>query len=477
MQDKNNLNDEFTDFAWSKMSTLLDQEMPVKKKKRRGIVLWLMLGLLMGIGSSAYYFGTTTKKVDADSKGVSPTVEVAPLATKEIPMTPSHSANETEETKESTELVARKEIKSPPNANVQTTKIVTTPVKTSAKVTTTNLQNTIESKVTIPMESISLSSKTILPEKIEKPVLQTVEIKPAVSLLEGLSRVNSTEDIVAIKRLALNPLSFVQIVGLVPPIFENTNSTLKDKPTLIGGSIYGGFQHNNRSSAIGGRLGVDLIFQLRPKMTMTVGLAYQRLKNNYALSIAKVEDDNFSLSSEAYRSFFDSGLNEYYNQDPLSVEESREKIFLPMEYFDFVSLPIQFLFQANPKWQFSAGIDLSYLIAMRGRRLYHQVGVESELQIDGQGSPNIFSGGTRSSELQEQLDELDGTSLLNQINEEDLAFRKWSFGTSIGLSYSPIPSLGIDLRYHFGLSNMVKDELFGAGFYNRSLSLAAAYKF
>ncbi len=490
MQDNDNLNEEFTDFAWSKMSNLLDQEMPVKKKKRRRMVLWLLFGLLLGIGSSAYYFGARTKELDANSKSVLPIVKAKPSAAKEIPTPPHHSIAETNATNEITKSIEpiatnaiTNEIKSDAKAIITApNKIIANPVKNNRKIAAVNLQNDIEAKVVIPSESAAISSKAILPEKIENAVVQATGTKLLVRPSEDLPTSTSTAGMVAIKRLEINPLGFEQRAGLILPVFENTNSALRYQPTLLGGSIYGGFQHNNRSSALGGRLGIDLIYQLRPKLVLTIGLAYQRLKNNYALNIAKVQDGDFSLSSEAYRGFFDDGLNEYYSQDPLSLEENREKIFLQMEYFDFVSLPIQFLFQMDPKWQVGVGVDLAYLVNMRGRHLYNQKSFESSFQLEGHGSPIVLGVGGNgvggsTGDLQKRLDELEGANLLDQLNEADLAFRKWSLGSSVGLSYSPISQLGIDLRYHFGLTNMIKDDVFGEGFYNRSLSLTLAYKF
>ena len=65
--DKDNvhINSEFVDRSWQEMSKLLDQEMPVKKHKRRLIWLWFFgLGLLL-LGGLVYYNQPTPRAIKA----------------------------------------------------------------------------------------------------------------------------------------------------------------------------------------------------------------------------------------------------------------------------------------------------------------------------------------------------------------------------------------------------------------------------
>ncbi|MEM8526395.1 MAG: hypothetical protein AAGG68_17265 [Bacteroidota bacterium] len=62
--DKNGLDKQFEDYAWSQMSTLLDQEMPVKEEKKRRWLLWLLLFLGLTVSGAVVYQVSKNRAVE-----------------------------------------------------------------------------------------------------------------------------------------------------------------------------------------------------------------------------------------------------------------------------------------------------------------------------------------------------------------------------------------------------------------------------
>ncbi|MEM9884435.1 MAG: hypothetical protein AAF849_00975 [Bacteroidota bacterium] len=69
-----NIDQAFEDQAWSEMKTLLDKEMPVSKKKRRGLLWLFLLFGLFASGIATYHLAAILKKTDKASR--SPVEEV-----------------------------------------------------------------------------------------------------------------------------------------------------------------------------------------------------------------------------------------------------------------------------------------------------------------------------------------------------------------------------------------------------------------
>ncbi|MEN0049159.1 MAG: hypothetical protein AAF806_19020 [Bacteroidota bacterium] len=52
---KDGLDQQFEDYAWSQMSALLDQEMPVREEKKRRWLLWLFLFFGFSVSGAIVY--------------------------------------------------------------------------------------------------------------------------------------------------------------------------------------------------------------------------------------------------------------------------------------------------------------------------------------------------------------------------------------------------------------------------------------
>ena len=68
MHDNNNIDDQFTDFAWGEMSKVLDKEMP-QKKRNRTVFFWLF-GLALFASVTFLYFNSGKEQVDMAATSV-----------------------------------------------------------------------------------------------------------------------------------------------------------------------------------------------------------------------------------------------------------------------------------------------------------------------------------------------------------------------------------------------------------------------
>ncbi|WP_268847520.1 porin family protein [Flavobacterium aestivum] len=140
----------------------------------------------------------------------------------------------------------------------------------------------------------------------------------------------------------------------------------------------------------------------------------------------------FSFQGSAYRSYYDFGNVETYQQDNLNLS--------------YLLLPVMAKYYVAKKFSLEVGPQFGFLLAARS----------NYFSYTDSGNDYVNS---KSKNVTDQ-------------------FKTFDFGINIGGGYDFTDKWGIDLRYNFGLNNAAQNR-FGTDFHadNRVLSVTGSYKF
>lgn len=190
------------------------------------------------------------------------------------------------------------------------------------------------------------------------------------------------------------------------------------------GGIAGGKMDGSKGTLINfPYAGLEIGYSLTPSLTVSSGLGYyQRKMNPLALSVTLNE--------------FRFGLNQY--QAKISLDQST-----------WLEVPIKFNYKLREGHYLSAGASASFLVAAKNS-------ISTDL---------VFSN--------------ENTKLENSISEEYKKYRGF-YNNSYSLQGSYqfyFKKLGIEINYHYGLNDIVKDDLIQVKGINRNSRLAFTLKY
>lgn len=485
MQDRdghNNFDEAFTDYAWSAMSEVLDREMPVKKKRSRFTFWWCLGGILLLLGSGYFYLSTHSLP--------------AVLPQEELPL-----AQGVPEGLEANQFMVQEEAKGgEEQLKIQDwTATSEQPVAVIAKdqvegegISQGNTMNLSGAK-SVESAPVMRPRDKIAAKATATPIRQLANAANASISKSSSSSVRTmTTSSLATTAQERVPLELAELAVLdmatltVPRASQEDKTWQKELPkvsssifSFAGSKVYAGLQSSNFAGLLGMRTGIDAIWKLNGRWELSLGLGFQRLRNEHDLLVATVSGDDITLIGEKLVSRDRGDLNS--GQAAIfSAERSNRHVALRVDHFDFLQLPIQFYYQHQPNLRFHMGLQISYLLNAKGNHLYYRRSNDldtNESTVGSGGGNNSGVTSDPSEVLLNKIAALDGAAILEHDLAHKLAFYRLNLGASVGVSYAFTRNIGIDLRYDFGVFNYKRNDFFGDAMYNRGLSLSLEYRF
>lgn len=424
--------DQFTDKAWLEMRELLDQEMPVEKKKRRGF-FWLFM--LIGIGVAGAIWAFLPKNA------------TAPIANQEQGII---SINKSGALKNKNENIVLFE-NSKPKVNDEITTITnskkTNTINNNSDIISKNLQEANDSKgkqyiykndkridfapnpvndflKTIPVDDSELNSNPIENSKkteSKKPLIASKIDFTSIHSLQSLLDLNPTEALLLEEKM--KEFTFESVVEeLAPPKRE------KEFGVFVGTLL-----DFSNTSTLGIFGGAYIHFPLGKKLGIRTGLGYSFLP--------KSDEYNFQGTQSA--NVIDELTNNSSAAATLEVQSSTIFELQRMEYLD---LPILLTYQPNRKLQFQLGANGSYLINDGVDAISNGLDLISDPGQVVSGSSNY---GFSSVDL--------SSVSLRQYAEEEI-WKRYDVSSVIGVAFQPTQKWNIELQYHRGWIGFLKDS-------------------
>ncbi len=488
MQDKNYIEDidkQLTDSGWQKMRGMLDKEMPTTPvpKPRWG---WLFLLLfLLFISAGTYYKFVIKNTVPTPA---TPDTPIANVAENPQSNTTLEQENKTEDSliKETSKVSAKKDIL-PPNKEIQTPEKITASTentiqkKNKKDIIENNLQinkniynnknnlnnnlffndkknheNNLNSEVAgIPNRPVTsaVSSANEVIKNVEAitrhtkstatPTVSMNTQKPLTSDLAATKppKENRPE---SAKRKLISTASVATLVitELIPQTSENQELANIDpipKPRKFSQeySWLAGAGSDKFKGFGGATTGLLAHYRFTPKVGLETGLLYANVRKKIDSDVDYTDEVNaqYENNTEVYRSVITADISLHYLQ-----------------------LPLLLTYRPHHKVQLFAGLSAGYYLSRvpgNSNLFGDSLMTEGESYNDESNSVGV------SSEITINTSDLDTTSFFGATATIPVSYsisvRKTDVVAQLGIRYYPVPRLGIDLRYHQGLTNITRD--------------------
>lgn len=415
-----------TNHAWGEMQKLLDQEMPVAKRRRRFAWWWMALGfaLVVATGAAAFF-------LDRSGTEAQPSAEVAPMV--------AESTQQPEQQAAATGFSEGKMTEArPPNA-ISSDTASTAKAKSGAPQMAPTPEPQAAAKEASGQEAPFFAEKTTESESTPAPVpSEASPVRPEL-LAPG-----------ALGLLAIQPLPIEQ--QDLPA--ANVEFALPHRVVLTAQAS--AFTAPN-SGARG--LGAGLLATLplgKSRFSIETGLAF-----NY------LQQPLFIVADEGSTDIDPTTLDPIfqYNDTRITFENSA------VSNFDALSEQNQSSIRLKNR------LDLYYLrlpveVSYRSNRLRATVGMNTGLLLVS--SSDFTTGGLLLFNKNNRLDRSTGGSGIFADLSEKIKVRTLDLAAVGGLGYDLSPTLGIDLRYRLGLTDVLPDN--NAKDFNRFVQLSLRYR-
>jgi Outer membrane protein beta-barrel domain len=487
---ENKFNREFEDLGWANMQKLLDRDMPVKEKKRRGLVFWLFL---MGglVAFSGTFFYLNNKKEALNSIANNSELNSNPLnnGANKIELNKGNKGlNKPELSTKSTQLnsvINSFELNnSALNNGVNNYELI----NKNKELNTFELNNYAAQTSNIKglIESISLASNL---GNLENQLVGNqlgVRFKPAPNLDSKTVDSTTMKERATVKVTPTNDAGATFTVALVnvdvetPPQYMGEKTTtllLKTvdfqllkacdslffseaiKPLyLISEPLRGIVLSSDKSSKThfgmttgihteggqkidGWQIGLMANKYLTKKWAIYAGLNYRK---------TMVQVDSLSDLKLGYVSYGSTSTTPVSVQNPSLIPV--KKIIL--KQLNYLELPIGVNYNFNKKWAASAGIKMAYLMSPN-------VGISADSTV-------FF--------LKEAVSNKVANYALDQSNSvAALGLQRWDIAAIGGINYNINNKISLSLRYDYGFKNVLNRANWAA--YNRFVGFNAVYYF
>lgn len=443
MKQKNtNIDAAFIDEAWADMKQLLDQEMPVKKKKRRFLWIWLFpIGLIAGLSSQ--YWG----------KGADTPVSSFPISKNQMTQPVASLDKPTEKTE----------------APVLNTKTTTDKVVKSITPADPLLQETKTPKTINPVKPENKHPKEAIvpdaskPQSLEKKPLQenskingTIDDKPKSQLQQAAipneppndnSTVIANETLDFPKRMTL-PADLLPGLDFSPeytsPVLTVPQPKLPSKRWSFG--VFGGYVFSNNTSWQAGLLSE---VRLTPRWALQAGLSYTKLYIGDQQEQSFQNDLGLSLENDVeIPETADPGQN-----SPIGMEEEETQgatggatppqetvssTLFEIKNGHYLSLSLSAQYRLSPRWSLQSGVQGNYLLGY-------------SYTLNGQSAYSTNTGALAAQESRNFTQPLN----LDQLN----TFQYSIFG---GIGFHINNRLRVFGHYYHGLNHHFKQEILDA---------------
>ncbi len=322
-----NINEEFTDFAWSKMRKTLDKEMPVKDKKDRRLFFWLFFFFsLLAIGIYFYVVN-----------GLSPITEVAPIALD------SDSGSRSNNDKNSRANNASVNLNPNQNNTLTATKITDT--KT--------VLTTLAVKKNNPPAATSVVRKNNIPTTAK--VIGTEDKNVQATSVAKINNIQAATEVADTKEAT-------SVASINPVIPQSHNPTIPQSPQFPRPHKFSqtyswmlGTMNSNQASDFGGlTTGLVANYRFNSKIGIETGLNYAWSKKPITFYI--VSDStaiNTGSNSDNIETVSDPNIAQSEELDIINQFETNS--------FHYFRMPIRFTYKPHRKIQLHSGVEFAYL--------------------------------------------------------------------------------------------------------------------
>jgi len=403
---------QFTDFAWSEMSNMLDREMPVtpapKKGKRYGLLLLvLLIGFVAGIGTMFFV-----------QRGV-----VAPTIQPAIPQAPRKMAKEKVVAKAEQSLMT-----------AETDQLLA--VQKSNQQIENKIQNTLTKSATPSApKNVNLydqnvytnSSSVIVFNESPENKLKDHFIDPSSRLnTNRLANVQSTKaeevnnQIDNQKDVYPNSLAFLKHSSIpfiaVPQKGVELEIQMPRPAPKLNFGFYMGTQTRDFKGMHGLSTGIYARYGLDDKFSLRTGLGYSVITGFQSKSIGI----NEPLTPDYFEPI-EINVQDYSSVTPLVNNQD-----LPLQNLQYLDLPVALDYRMSGKLSIIMGMKFSYLL-------------------------NAKTSGNVSQNLNDRDIKLLDDALYNSMRKMDVA-------TVFGFSVYPSSKVGLELKYNHGLIDYTIDQ-------------------
>lgn len=430
------IEEEFADLAWQNMSTLLDKEMPVKKKKRRSVFwFWsIALSALFVLGWT-YWQSTNVPVVNAFPI----TKNQSSIIAKNTPPNTDKSTIKIIESKNE-KIVKQESIKYPTSTKRSNKSPDNTPVISTIK----RLTLTSSSAEVIAFPSADASSLRHEKRHIINQVKESNSLAKSEKDLLILKKENFTN------QLSIIPTDFKKLTNFekVPTLsfitFPISQNSLEETIPILKNRLKGKWKYGIYAGILAPKIksfeaGLHVRYQLNPRWSFHTGLGYSKRKWNYGQAIETLSTEEMDPSSPLPDENMDNtgatgtsaGTGTAGGLDPIgtiNLDLLENLIYTDFHYFD---LPVFVQYRVSPRWSLSLGGQISRLYG------YHYE----------QEDRTYFSNGFSNNNA-------DLRNSTFAINETPL--NKWNYSAIGGTSFALLPKLELYTNYQFGLNPRFK---------------------
>jgi len=474
MQDNKDIakiNEQFTDLGWEKMQGILDKEMPVTPI-RKPWWRWLWLLLFLGILAGGTYYNFAIKNITPPNE--IPDRTIANTTEQTIDNTKFEEKNKTEEKilKETTSI-----FEETINPNIQPDKKATNFPKNIIK--NDVKKNIAQNNLRIKEEDIFIEKKIQQDDSfVENKVENTSIIKTTVSTPK--MPINSKSDKqkdpsitpnkehaestlssapISVKNEAQNSWSTEKIATLSPLVSKTKSvdelSSIpvpKTRKFSQQYSVLAGVRSDEFNDFGGFNTGFLAHYRFTPKVGLETGLVYTNIKK----------------SIDTYVDY-----TEVVNREFPQNTEQFSRTITDMLSLHYLWLPLHFTYRPHYKIQLSTGLNTGYRLREIAAFTAFSESEDFVTTDDDQPIGNTYESSFESEPFAVQIDTY-GAEQVKRINiPYSFSIRSMDVAIQTGIRYYPIPRLGIDLNYQYGLTNMTNNSTINR---NSGLQLALIWQ-
>jgi len=451
-----NIDEQFTDLGWEKMQGLLNKEMPVAPmRKPRWSWLWLLL--FFGIMASGTYYNFVIK-----NGAVKPN-EVSNITDAEIVNVIENTSDTTtlEENDEASTKTIISDKKQPSDTDIQSKEKTIISPKNITKTTTE--KNTLQKNLHIKKENNFIDRKPRTDDFSRRVDDLTAEVVstdiPVISEKEPTKIVKSS--IVTPTKIPSrnSSINTKRIPTLSPQITRN-NIALQALPEVVPVpkirkfshtySTFAGVRSDEFTNFGSANAGVLAHYRFTPKVGLETGLAYGNFRKNINTNVDYTDEVNLEYPSntEQFSTTFTDALNLHY-----------------------LRLPLSFTYRPHRKIQLATGLNVGYRLPAFNNTANSSD--ESNLNSsDTQITDDTYSSSFEVDVTSVGISEGSDPGELIAVSYS-FSVHKWDLAAHAGLRYYPIPRLGIDLSYQYGLLNVTNNNTVNR---NSGLQLALVWQ-
>lgn len=422
----------FEEEAWGKMLKLLDKELPVERKRRRGglwlFPLLLLIGISIGGATMWYYLNSQTPTlghlpIDMTGKKLN-TLTHKKIATKKELTKTNNTSNSLTSTTTTTNSNAT-------SRHIETTKTTSASIF-NKKTAITDRQKSIKNTIILPTstKSPAIPTSSLVVDSLIQAILEPIQTKstknavsialdPAIDKALGIPERLSNQDMALLSL----PNRFINFPSI---------TSSKTQRSLCWGLVTG-ITANQNIKWQGFFAGVQTSYQFKPRWSINSGIQYAQQSIydlNYEIVVPPIvtidseieDDDDIETTSDP------SSDGTGFAETEAVIQDTSFYSIIPQEKHGFIELPLNVDYHFVSRWTITLGAQLTYRLGEINTRF-------QDATISGQVSTDF------------PLD-IDNSSYdYNALMVSEPKLQKWQVQPTISLSWKANYNLRFLLQY------------------------------